>query len=141
MPHPRPRTSLPRPSVVESIESPDVAERHHAARADTAADGAGESASVPERNGGAAPQGPANGNGHDVSTGAEGECGPEPANGRGGGEDSPAEPSIADAIDAMNAVPTADGEPRVIVHHVGPINGQAAGEDPLDIPEFLRRVH
>ena len=41
----------------------------------------------------------------------------------------------------MNAVPTADGGPRVIVQHVGPVNGQAPGEDPLEIPEFLRRVH
>ena len=41
----------------------------------------------------------------------------------------------------MNAVPTADGGPRVIVQQVGPVNGQAADEDPLEIPEFLRRVH
>ena len=76
-----------------------------------------------------------------MSTAAEGEGGSELANGRGEGEDSPADPSIADAIDAMNAVPTADGGPRVIVQQAGPVNGQAPGEDPLEIPEFLRRVH
>ena len=41
----------------------------------------------------------------------------------------------------MNAVPTADGGPRVIVQTVGPVNGHEAGADPLEIPEFLRRVH
>ena len=128
-------------SVVESIESPAVAEHRAAAIAAAASDGATDSASVPEPDGGEAPEGPANGNGHDVSTGAEGEGGPESANGQGEGEDSPADPSIADTIDAMNAVPTADGGPRVIVQHVGPVNGQAPGEDPLEIPEFLRRVH
>ena len=61
--------------------------------------------------------------------------------GGGGGEDSPADPSVADAIDAMNAVPTADGGPRVIVQTVGPVNGHEPGDDPLEIPEFLRRVH
>ena len=133
----KPRTT----SVVESIESPAVAERRAAALAATASDGDGDAASLPEPTGGNAPEGPANGNGHDVSTGAEGEGGSESANGRGEGEDSPADPSIADAIDAMNAVPTADGGPRVIVQQVGPVNGQVPGEDPLEIPEFLRRVH
>ena len=41
----------------------------------------------------------------------------------------------------MNAVPTADGGPRVIVQTVAPVNGYEAGADPLEIPEFLRRVH
>ena len=72
---------------------------------------------------------------------AEGEAGPEPANGQGEGEASPSDPAIADAIDAMNAVPTADGGPRVIVQTVGPVNGHEAGDDPLEIPEFLRRLH
>ncbi|MDE0171935.1 MAG: ParB N-terminal domain-containing protein [Defluviicoccus sp.] len=49
-------------------------------------------------------------------------------------------PSISDAIDAMNAVPTADGGPRVIVHHVGAANGHADMDDALEIPEFLRRT-
>ena len=132
-----PRTT----SVVESIDSPAVAERRAAAIAATASDGAGDSASVPEPASGEAPEDPADGNGHDVSTGAEGEGGPETVNGGDGGEDSPADPSLTDAIDAMNAVPTADGGPRVIVQQVGPINGHEAGGDPLDIPEFLRRVH
>ena len=103
--------------------------------------GTGDSSTDPEADAAEAPEGPANGNGHDASTGAEGEAGPEPVNGEGGGKDSPADPSVADAIDAMNAVPTADGGPRVIVQTVGPVNGQAPGEDPLEIPEFLRRVH
>ena len=103
--------------------------------------GTGDSSAAPEPDAAAAAQGPAKGNGHDVSTGAEGEAGPEPVNEGGEGEDSPADPPVADAIDAMNAVPTADGGPRVIVQTVGPVNGQAPGEDPLEIPEFLRRVH
>ena len=133
----KPRTT----SVVESIESPAVAERRAAARADDATEGNGESTAVPEPAGAADPQDPAGGNGHAVPAQAEGEAGPEPANGQGEGEASPAEPAIADAIDAMNAVPTADGGPRVIVQTVGPVNGHEAGDDPLEIPEFLRRVH
>ncbi len=103
--------------------------------------GTGDAPAAPEADGAKAPEGHAEGNGHDASTVAEGEGGPEPVNGEGGGEDRPADPSVADAIDAMNAVPTADGGPRVIVQTVGPVNGQAPDSDPLDIPEFLRRVH
>ncbi len=83
----------------------------------------------PEADGARAPQGSAEGNGHEASTVAEGEGGPEPVNGEGGGEDGPADPSLA------------DGGPRVIVQTVGPVNGEAPDSDPLDIPEFLRRVH
>ena len=123
-------------SVVESIESPAVAERRAAAQAsktdDQAASGAGE---------GDAPDAIADGNGHAAANAAEVEAGAEPVNGEGEGEDRRAEPSVADAIDAMNAVPTADGGPRVVVRHVGPVNGQAPDADPLEIPEFLRRVH
>ena len=50
-----------------------------------------------------------------------------------------AAPSVSHAIDAMNAVPTADGGPPVIVHHVDASNGHAASGEALDIPEFLRR--
>ena len=100
--------------------------------------GTGDSSAAPQPD---AAEGPAEGNGHDASTVAEGEAGPEPVNEEGGVEDRPAEPSAADAIDAMNRVPTADGGPRVIVQTVGPVNGQAPDEDPLEIPEFLRRVH
>ena len=100
-----------------------------------------DASAEPDADGARAPEGPAEGNGHDASTVAEGEGGPEPVNGEGGGEDRPADPSLADAIDAMNAVPTADGGPRVIVQTVGPVNGEAPDSDPLDIPEFLRRVH
>ena len=112
----KPRTT----SVVESIESPGVAERRAAALAEADA---------------------RHGNGESVPAPDTGEAGPEPANGGGEGEDRPAAPSIADAIDAMNRVPTADGGPRVIVQTVGPVNGEAPADDPLDIPEFLRRVH
>ena len=103
--------------------------------------GTGDSSAAPEPDAAEAPEGPAEGNDRDASTVAEGEAGPEPVNGGDGGEDSPADPPAADAIDAMNQVPTADGGPRVIVQTVGPANGQAPGEDPLEIPEFLRRVH
>ena len=132
-----PRTT----SVVESIESPAVAERRAAAFSATASDGAGDSPSVPEPDAGKVPEGPAGGNGQAAPVHAEAEAGPEPANGRGGGEDSRADPSAADAIDAMNAVPTADGGPRVIVQQVGPVSAHEADEDPFEIPEFLRRVH
>ena len=57
-----------------------------------------------------------------------------------GSEEGEADPSIADAIDAMNALPTADGGPRVIVRRVGPVNGGDAGNNALKIPGFLRRV-
>ena len=103
--------------------------------------GTGQSSAAPQPDAAEAAEGPAEGNGHDASTVAEGEAGPEPVNGEGGGEDRPADPSAADAIDAMNRVPTADGGPRVIVQTVGPLNGQVPDEDPLEIPEFLRRVH
>ena len=129
----RPRT----PSVVESIESPAVAERRAAALAAAASNGNGASDGAPEPGDAEAPAGPAGGNGHAAPVHPEGEAGPQPANGAGGGEDRPAAPSVADAIDAMNAVPTADGGPRVVVQTVGPVNGDEA----LDIPEFLRRVH
>ena len=139
--NPAPADKPRKTSVVESIESPAVAEQRAAALAAATSAGTGDSSAAPEPDTAEAPEGPADGNGHDASTGVEGEAGPEPVNGEGGGEDSPADPSVADAIDAMNAVPTADGGPRVIVQTVGPVNGQTPGEDPLDIPEFLRRVH
>ena len=134
-----PRTT----SVVESIDSLAVAERLAAARADAnAPNGDCESVTAPDSgDAGAAAHAPANGNGHGAPEHVEGEGGAEPVNGDGASEEVPAEPSIADAIDAMNAVPTADGGPRVIVQHVGPVNGRADGDDPLEIPEFLRRVH
>ena len=52
---------------------------------------------------------------------------------------APTPPEIVDAIETLNAVPTADRSPRVIVSHAGPVNGHDDGEG-LDIPEFLRRV-
>ena len=55
---------------------------------------------------------------------------------------------LAAAVDAANRVPTADGGPRVVIAHVGPgadtepgpANGHDPASDPLEIPEFLRRV-
>ena len=138
-PEEKPRTT----SVVESIESLGVAERRAAARAQAEARNSnGESVPAPDAGEAAAEADTgANGNGHAGPAHAEAEAGPEPVNGRGEGEDRPADPSLADAIDAMNAVPTADGGPRVIVQQVGPVNGREASADPLEIPEFLRRVH
>ena len=49
------------------------------------------------------------------------------------GGNAPACGELARAIDAMNAVPTADGSPRVIVHGIDTVNGEGT-----DIPEFLR---
>ena len=134
----KPRTT----SVVESIESPGVAERRAAARAEAQArNGDAESVAAPDAGEAAAEADTrANGNGHAGPVRDEAEAGPETVNGEGP-EDGQAESSIADAIDAMNAVPTADGGPRVIVQTVGPVNGEAPDSDPLDIPEFLRRVH
>ena len=59
-----------------------------------------------------------------------------PAAGDTAGSDAPAGGELARAIDAMNAVPTADGSPRVIVHGIDLANGQ--GEEENDVPEFLR---
>ena len=139
--NPAPADKPRKTSMVESIESPAVAERRAAALAAAASEEAGESAAAPEPDGGEPPEAPANGNGHAAPPQVEGEDGPESVNGDGEGEDSPADPSVEDAIDAMSAVPTADGGPRVIVQTVGPVNGHEAGDDPLEIPEFLRRVH
>ncbi len=49
------------------------------------------------------------------------------------GGDAPSGGDLARAIDAMNAVPTADGSPRVIVQGFDAVNGEGT-----DIPEFLR---
>ena len=109
-----------RASTVESIEAPAVAERRAAA---------------------------ADGNGHDTPTASEpadgdggsGEQADEANNGTAG--DVPLPAVIAGAVDAMNAVPTEDGGPRVIVQQAGPVNGQDTPPDPLEIPAFLRRVN
>ena len=82
----------------------------------------------------------ANGDGHAGPAQDEAEAGAETVSSEGS-EGGQAEPSLADAIDAMNAVPTADGGPRVIVQQVGPVNGSDAAADALEVPEFLRRVH
>ena len=124
----KPRTT----SVVESIDSPAVAERLAAARAADASDGSSDSAE-PAPGDAHVPDGPANGDGHAAPSHAEGEAGPEPVNGRDGPEEPPAAPADADAIDTMDAVPA--------VPPAGHVNGHAVGDDALDIPEFLRRVH
>ena len=51
--------------------------------------------------------------------------------------EAPARVELARSVDALNAVPTADGGPRVIVHQGGIVNGHEGGGD-FDIPEFLR---
>ena len=53
------------------------------------------------------------------------------------GAEAPAHGELARAVNALNAVPTADGGPRVIVHQGGIVNGHESGGD-FDIPEFLR---
>ena len=52
-------------------------------------------------------------------------------------EDDPAGGELARAVDAMNAVPTADGSPRVIVQGFDSADGLENGEA-TDIPGFLR---
>ncbi len=151
----RPADPPRRTSVVESIESPDVAARRAKALADRA-NGDGRPAEAepaePAAKSGTvetAPEtepsegdGPETGNGHTGSAPEPDEAAAAPASGPNADEpgDGQPEPSIADAIDAMNAVPTADGGPRVIVHGVGAANGHDAPPDPMEIPEFLRRV-
>ena len=68
----------------------------------------------------------------DAATDAE--SSPAADNTAGGDAQAPTE--LARAVDAMNAVPTADGSPRVIVHGIDLANGQ--GGEGIDIPEFLR---
>ena len=103
--------------------------------------GSGESVPAPDTGEAAAEaDAGANGNGHAGPVQDEAEAGREPVNGEGS-EEGQADQPAADAIDAMNRVPTADGGPRVIVQTVGPVNGEAPADDSLEIPEFLRRVH
>ena len=85
---------------------------------------------------------PESGNGHAGTAPEPDETAAAPIPGANGDEpgDGQPEPSIGDAIDAMNALPTADGGPRVIVHGVGAADSHEAPPDPMDIPEFLRRV-
>ena len=52
------------------------------------------------------------------------------------GGDAQAPTELARAVDALNAVPTADGGPRVIIQGIGSANGQ--GGEGVDLPEFLR---
>ena len=122
-PEEKPRTT----SVVESIDSPAVAERLAAARAASASDD-GSGSGVDETQ---SPEG--QGDGRAIPSHAEGEGGPEPVNGEDASEEAPADPTVAGAIDAMDAVPAMPPADRV--------NGHAAVDDALEIPEFLRRVH
>ena len=52
------------------------------------------------------------------------------------GGDAQAPTELARAVDALNAVPTADGSPRVIVQGIDSANGHDS--EVTDIPEFLR---
>jgi len=130
----------------ESAPEADTAEAE-----DTAAPGTAESAADTGPASTDAPPATA-GNGHAAP--AE----PEPAapESEAGDADDATDPGVgaavpedlAAAIDAANRVPTADGGPRVVVAHVGvgqasdpaPANGHDPSGDPLEIPEFLRRV-
>ena len=67
--------------------------------------------------------------GGNAPTGAES----SPAADDTAGGDAPAGGDLARVIDAMNAVPTADGSPRVIVQGFDAVKGEGT-----DIPEFLR---
>ena len=80
-------------------------------------------------------------NGRAIPSHAEGEGGPEPVNGEDASEEAPADPTVAGAIDAMDAVPTDDDEPCAAMPPADRVNGHAAVDDALEIPEFLRRVH
>ena len=65
---------------------------------------------------------------------SDAESGPSAEDTVGGDAQAPTE--LARAVDALNAVPTADGSPRVIVHGIDLANGQGGEGD--DLPEFLR---
>ena len=132
----KPRTT----SVVESIQSLGAAERLAAARAGSDSHVSTESAS-PAPGDTEVPDGPADGNGHTVPSHAEGAASPEPVNGRDGPEEPPAAPADAGTIDAMDAVPAAAADPCAAAPPPGRVNGHAVGDDALEIPEFLRRVH
>ncbi len=142
-------------SVVESIESPAAAARRAAALS-ARASGDGRPAEAgpaePAAEAGtvdAAPEtepsqgdGPQTGNGHAGSAPEPDGAAADPDTGANGDEpgDGQPEPSVADAVDAIDAAPTADGGPRAVVPGVGAANGHDAPPDPLEIPEFLRRV-
>ena len=91
---------------------------------------------------------PPAGNGRDAPPATVADTPPDPAADDGPPPEAPIPPAIADAIDAMNRVPTADGGPRVIVHTFGEPNGHnpappppAAANGAEDVPAFLRNVH
>ena len=127
-------------SAVEAREAP-MSDEAAATAADTGNDHADSASPAESGEAAATADASTNGNGHTVSAEFEAEAGPESVGVGEGSEEGTAEPSIADAINAMNAVPTADGGPRVIVQQLGPVNGSDAAGDALEIPEFLRRVH
>ena len=112
----------PRPgSMVECIEAPAVAERRAAA---IAANGNGNGAA------------PSTGNGIDSTVGDDDRT--DEADGVDAEAPSaPTPPEIFGAMEPLNAVPAADGSPRVIGNHVGRVNGHDDGDG---LPEFLRRV-
>ena len=76
----------------------------------------------------------------EASGAASGDAPADTESGPGTGDtaagDTPEGGELARAVDAMNAVPTADGSPRVIVHGIDLANGQGGEEN--DVPEFLR---
>ena len=74
---------------------------------------------------------------------------PADASPAGNGHAEPAAPasgpSDEDAGEAGNAGPATGEEQDRIAAHAGPVNGhdpaRGPARDPMDIPEFLRRVH
>ena len=83
------------------------------------------------------------GNGHATETDLE----PQPsdgvtANAGNGGAETVHPGSDADRGDTGEADPgpAVAGEPDAIAGHAGPVNGRDAPPDPMEIPEFLRRV-
>ena len=133
-PEEKPRTT----SVVESIDSPAVAERLAAARAASASD---DGSGVDETQ---SPEG--QGNGRAIPSHAEGEGGPEPVNGEDASEEAPADPTVAGAIDAMDAVPTDDDEPCAAMPPADRVNRprrsrRCAGDPRVPAPRPLTVRH
>ena len=138
-------------SVVESIESPAAPARRAAALSARAngdgrpaeagpAEPAAEAGTVDAAPDTEPPEGDGPQTGHAASAPEPDETAAAPAPGADEPGDGQPEPSVADAVDAINAVPAAAGGPRAVVHGVGAANGHDAPPDPLEIPEFLRRV-
>ena len=114
------RAETPRAADTAGTESPPQPEPAQPP-APTEANGAAEAAE-------AAP--PGGGNGHAAP------AAPEP-----GPPDGDAENAGGGALEATDADPPDDREQDGIAGPAGPLNGRGPADDPLEIPEFLRRAH